>query len=248
MNTNQMNTSKSRWINKKQIMLQLRWINWIVYTSTIKMFQMDFYKWIISTWEALYLCTNWRKGARLLRRWQRTYVHVGKTGCPEKQKHTGTISDCKNLRAGCGATSQTKSLSACKLQESQAVNRLSVRLAGQRLKTSYSGCTHFSAKSRTWQHMKQLLQDASLLENTNWHQVCVCQTSISAKSWKNVKSGWHTRSVKVLVRQSRAGTQHPISGPEGRLQDLRATGWLLVIRCSRLKPDMDVGETYSTQH
>lgn len=171
-----------------------------------------------------------------------------KLAVQENKKHTGTISDCKNLRAGCSATSQTKSLSACKQQQSQAVNRLSVRLAGQRLKTSYSGCTHFSAKSRTWQHMKQLLQDASLLENTNWHQVCVCQTSISAKSWKNVKSGWHTRSVKVLVRQSRAGTQHPISGPEGRLQDLRATGWLLVIRCSRLKPDMDVGETYSTQH
>lgn len=82
-----------------------------------------------------------------------------KLAVQENKKHTGTISDCKNLRAGCGATSQTKSLSACKLQESQAVNRLSVRLAGQRLKTSYSGCTHFSAKSRTWQHMKQLLQD-----------------------------------------------------------------------------------------
>lgn len=82
-----------------------------------------------------------------------------KLAVQENKKHTGTISDCKNLRAGCGATSQTKSLSTCKLQESQAVNRLSVRLAGQRLKTSYSGCTHFSAKSRTWQHMKQLLQD-----------------------------------------------------------------------------------------
>lgn len=84
-----------------------------------------------------------------------------KLSVQNNKKHTGTISDVKNLRAGCGATSQTKSLSACKLQESQAVNRLSVRLAGQRLKTSYSGCTHFSAKSRTWQHMK-LLQDPSL--------------------------------------------------------------------------------------
>lgn len=85
-----------------------------------------------------------------------------KLSVQKNKKHTGTISDCKNLRAGCAATSQTKSLSACKLQESQAVNRLSVRLAAQRLKTSYSGCTHFSAKSRTWQHMKQLLQDPSL--------------------------------------------------------------------------------------
>lgn len=264
MNINKMNTSKSRWINKKQIILQYKNItvanyswdesNWLVYTSTIKMFQTYFYKWIISTREALYLCMNWRKAASFFTEmllWvdREHMCMMVKLAVQKNKTHTGTISDCKNLRAGCGATSsQTKSLSACKLQESQAVNHLSVRLAAQRLKTSYSGCTHFSAKSRTWQHTKQLLQDASLLENTNWHQVCVCQTSISAKNWKIVKSGWHTRSVKVLVRQSRAGTQHPISGPEGRLQDLRATGWLLVIRCSRLKPDMDVGETYSTQH
>ena len=52
----------------------------------------------------------------------------------------------------------------------------------------------------------------------------------------------HQPGVKALERQSTAGTQHPVSGPEGRLQDLRATGWLLVIRCSRLKPDMAAGE------
>lgn len=58
----------------------------------------------------------------------------------------------------------------------------------------------------------------------------------------------HQPGVKALERQSTAGTQHPVSGPEGRLQDLRATGWLLVIRCSRLKPDMAAGERegYST--
>lgn len=73
MNINKMNTSKSRWINKKQIILQYKYItvanyswdesNWLVYTSTIKMFQTYFYKWIISTREALYLCMNWRKAA-----------------------------------------------------------------------------------------------------------------------------------------------------------------------------------------
>ena len=58
----------------------------------------------------------------------------------------------------------------------------------------------------------------------------------------------HQPGVKALERQSTAGTQHPVSGPEGRLQDLRATGWLLVIRWSRLKPDMSAGERCATHH
>lgn len=58
----------------------------------------------------------------------------------------------------------------------------------------------------------------------------------------------HQPSVSLIERQSTADTWHPVSGPDGRLQDLRALGWLLVIRCSRLKPDMIAGERHSTHH
>ena len=58
----------------------------------------------------------------------------------------------------------------------------------------------------------------------------------------------HQPGVSLKERQSTANTWHPVSGPDGRLQDLRALGWLFVIRWSRLKPDMIAGERYSTHH
>lgn len=66
--------------------------------------------------------------------------------------------------------------------------------------------------------------------------------------WDSKDMLTHRPGVKALERQSTAGTQHPVSGPEGRLQGLRATGWLLVIRCSRLKPDMASEGRHSNHH
>lgn len=161
--TNKMNTSKSRWINNTDYaraeMNKLDCLHLNNQNVPNGFLQMDHIHLRSSVF--MYELKERCKAFTEMLLWvdREHMCMLVKLAVQENKKHTGTISDCKNLRAGCGATSQTKSLSACKLQESQAVNRLSVRLAGQRLKTSYSGCTHFSAKSRTWQHMKQLLQD-----------------------------------------------------------------------------------------